>query len=532
MSTPRTSNQGSPSRQSSRGYASRPSSTTRSRAGTPVKNIRRNSSRSDGGLTPLPDEEVPTILLTSGRASPATSTTSTQPDRQLASSVGHWTDGPTGESEHDDGEETRQLISEMSQRRRDFDQTENDVRATLRLFEKMEKEEGRMEVGAAVAQSAEPAVSQNELPDGPQQHGQTEQPDPKVLAGLQRIQELDNILRQKNSVARSLKRERLSRESSAAGRGSTTTYQESACSDSDEEDSTSSVDLELRSVHSMETRTFITEPKLGTRVKIGIQALRDATGGSDAARSAEDVGLHQPPLKKKGYKQGDFIQRNIVLGPEARYYSAMTEEEKERVETLLQAADDELDDDASSTVGGSAKPYETMMARPMSTSSSAFYPDEDEHERLVKIDRKLQLIIPEPEWETKSIVWSTPASAMASGTQTPISTGRWAQQSVASFSSSLRDTVMHDQNVIIAPEVLLKNEQAQLAEIDAKLERLKEGEERPVTREEIDRLLYECMRFEADMRSRQSDWDLASVSEPSRCSSRAYSEVERQSIVM
>lgn len=53
-----------------------------------------------------------------------------------------------------------------------------------------------------------------------------------------------------------------------------------------------------------------------------------------------------------------------------------------------------------------------------STSLSGFYPVGSDLERLAEIDQSLQRIVPESDWETKSLVWS---SVQASGTLTPVS---------------------------------------------------------------------------------------------------------------
>src|SRR5690349_8385640 len=132
----------------------------------------------------------------------------------------------------------------------------------------------------------------------------------------------------------------------------------------------------------------------------------------------------------------------------------MTEEECDRVEEILRRMDEEDDDEIESLVAGGYKVQsgsdehgmrprtdtttsttdggESYMSRPMSTTSSAFFPEDHERLRLVDIDRyfvvfgqchrfirqntttgfflihsqmhrQLQLIIPEPEWDAKSI---------------------------------------------------------------------------------------------------------------------------------
>ncbi|TPX63929.1 hypothetical protein SpCBS45565_g06246 [Spizellomyces sp. 'palustris'] len=429
----------------------------RTRTGTPVKNVRPNSVRSDGGLTPLPDDDdAPIIIRSSSPTSPVPSSFNRTPTPLLLRSS----------SDEESQAYTKSFHEACTE------------------FQDMQQPEGAVPEFPPEEESVFPM-------------GNTEA---KIQQGLQRIRELDALLRQKNMLARALTKERLSRESSAAPRTKPGPQENTVAVDSSDDDDE---ELELKSVHSMETRTFITEPKLGARAKIGIQALRDG-GVNEAARSAEESQGPVPP-KKKGYKQGDFIQRNIVLGPEARYYSAMTEEEKERVERILNVDDTEEDvPDNVSVLTDHSKPSAFHFTRP-TTATTAFFPDTDEFEQLVEIDRKLQLIIPEPEWETKSIVWSEPASTNASGSQTPMP-GRFSRQSFSSSSVSIRDitAVMHDADNAKPAEVLLKDEQKQLREIDEKLEALREGDARPISREDLDRLLYECMRFEAELKSRQS----------------------------
>ena len=62
----------------------------------------------------------------------------------------------------------------------------------------------------------------------------------------------------------------------------------------------------------------------------------------------------------------------------------------------------------------------SSIDRPQS-SLTGFYPDPLDLNRLLEIDKELQKIVPESDWETKSLVWS---SAMPSGTTTPLSSIR------------------------------------------------------------------------------------------------------------
>jgi hypothetical protein len=96
--------------------------------------------------------------------------------------------------------------------------------------------------------------------------------------------------------------------------------------------------------------------------------------------------------KKTSYKRGNFIERNIALGPDARFYHALTEDEQLRVDKLL------TEEEVTSTAPG-------------------FIVNTAELERLVSIDRyhgvmvsKLCEMTPECEWESKSLIWSQPPS--------------------------------------------------------------------------------------------------------------------------
>ncbi|KAJ3143121.1 hypothetical protein HK100_009620 [Physocladia obscura] len=118
--------------------------------------------------------------------------------------------------------------------------------------------------------------------------------------------------------------------------------------------------FELRSVRSLEfnTRTFLTEPKMGRKLggfrrtgsgNSGEARAKKLLEGLKAGGSGSDVGVGET-RELKGYRQGDFIQRNIVLGPQARFYHAMTEVEQDRVEKLLMEND--IDDNDENEVEG------------------------------------------------------------------------------------------------------------------------------------------------------------------------------------
>jgi hypothetical protein len=89
----------------------------------------------------------------------------------------------------------------------------------------------------------------------------------------------------------------------------------------------------------------------------------------------------------------------------------MSQVECIRVESILDNPD--FDDDAS-------EDHASTFDRPQS-AFTGFYPEPKDLTRLEEIDKELQKIVPESDWETKSLVWS---SAMPSGATTPLSSIR------------------------------------------------------------------------------------------------------------
>ncbi len=75
---------------------------------------------------------------------------------------------------------------------------------------------------------------------------------------------------EKTKVAKDLKHDRIHRES-----GFSTPADSVSGSVRGSEDDVDLDDLELKSIHSLDTRTFITEPKMGARLKVGRDALNE-----------------------------------------------------------------------------------------------------------------------------------------------------------------------------------------------------------------------------------------------------------------
>jgi hypothetical protein len=185
----------------------------------------------------------------------------------------------------------------------------------------------------AAVQSGDDAAITRQL------HASTLSPEQAALleAGFQQIRDLDSLFLQKNSVARTLKRERLERERTVDG--STTTSNAPSdrgdSGDDDEEnghgkgegDEEEEESLELKSVHSYEERTFLTEPRLAVRRPIGKEALLERGGmrapslppsaiptlPSIASSAFVVAGGRWPKESAKAYVPGNFIQRNIAV---------------------------------------------------------------------------------------------------------------------------------------------------------------------------------------------------------------------------
>ncbi|RKO91579.1 hypothetical protein BDK51DRAFT_47543 [Blyttiomyces helicus] len=480
----------------------------------------RVSLRSGGGLTPLPDEDIPTIFL-----APELPSAARTPTHLAVDDADHPMDGDLRENA-----ETERLIEDIMRRHERWESTRNEVHTYLSKFkdpvENADQDAISEEIGGAAARSVEKETAESDVPPE----------DPtmiKIQQGFERIRELDALIKQKNTLARTLTQSRLTRERTDAPSSSTEDAFPSrartatADSFSDGWADDASDRAELRSVHSLDTRTFLTEPKMASRVRIGIQALA-AGGGSEASKGedAQHSGKHlhyidtvSDSLNSTSRPPWCEINTNYILlpqlGPEARYYAAMTEEEKDRVERILSVDDlDERSDtpsDVSESVPGTPfRPFTSM-------SMTGFVPDGEEYGRLVEIDRQLQLIIPEPEWETKSIVWSAPGtsggsvSGFGSGMLTPMTPGLWSRHSDRMSVISVRDVeaVMHDTELLKSDRTIT-DDLALLKAIDERLETLKDEDVRPLSREDLDHLLQECRMYSADCDVRRMGWEHSS----------------------
>lgn len=101
--------------------------------------------------------------------------------------------------------------------------------------------------------------------------------------------------------------------------------------------------------------------------------------------------------------------------------------------------------------------------------SRGFTPAEDERKKLYEIDMKLSDLVPQEEWETKSILWTpTNSTRECSGINTPMNA--WAPLSSPSVSRGV-DQVMKDHE-IFASEKYYLSEKPALIGLDSRLDLL------------------------------------------------------------
>ncbi|KAJ3259666.1 hypothetical protein HK103_001927 [Boothiomyces macroporosus] len=291
------------------------------------------------------------------------------------------------------------------------------------------------------------------LPDNQEDNRQ------KLYNGLLKIKEYDLQLKQKSMAARSLKKERLERESLTGTPVSLMSEPSYHNTLSDEDDD----EFELKSLNSEDLITFLTEPKF-KRISIGKEALLAA--GTKP----------KPKAKVTSYKQGDFIGRNIALGADARYYHAMTEEEMKRVDTLL--AIEENEEELQSR-------YDRII------NTSAFTPDTLELEKLNEIEGRLRKITPQATLET-DFLW-TPEGTTGRRTPTLITRSSTSKLIRARSEKDL-ETIIMDTGIKNSIQDIFENPK-RLEEIDQKLNELHSiPPDDILSREEIDSLVYSLTR--------------------------------------
>ncbi|KAJ3412797.1 hypothetical protein HDV05_000203 [Chytridiales sp. JEL 0842] len=286
----------------------------------------------------------------------------------------HGTTDSAGADTEDNSFNAMQLIDEIWKKHSDWEVDKHGVDeylATLR------NSSAATHPGTAVAREAEEGISISgaELAR-------------KIQEGMSRIQQLDSILLEKTELAKSF-----SSNNSTSDNLSVRQFD----SDADDDD-----DMEMRSVHSLDTRTFITEPKFvhkpgggaTTREAGKLRDTRERHSNESEGKSVKSL-THKYGLSK-GYEKGNFIQRNIILGPDARYYSALTKEEQQRVNSIVNVPENSAD-------------VSDKEERPLPLWSDE--KDAEEFAKLAELDRKLESLHEyDDKSEIQSLIWAPSAS--------------------------------------------------------------------------------------------------------------------------
>lgn len=357
-------------------------------------------------------------------------------------------DVDTKESEMDGTDES--IVEDILRRHFDWDERRSELDSYLNRIKKSYTSNSN-----SMLQNQKINIEEQNSPNEAKQKQEEEERRISILKGLHKIRQLDTILKEKTSLAKTMRSE-----SHVETRSPIPEY------DSDDE-------FELKSISSGDINTFVTEPKMEKRRKrIISQGIRKGNAGHEDNSQLLDedqaeLAADQPKLK--GYKKGDFIQRNIVLGPNARFYHAMTEEETFRVENILKK--EEMEDDINiqddeSVI--SANSNLSVFRLPWIETN-----DSNELESLADIDRKLV---------------SMGSRGLSAGS------GRFSHTSSAS--RSLRDA---NSIVFTEPQAVedwvrtIEIENIRLKEIDKRLDELQAAHhetELPLApREDIERLL-------------------------------------------
>ncbi|TPX31728.1 hypothetical protein SmJEL517_g05009 [Synchytrium microbalum] len=304
----------------------------------------------------------------------------------------------------------------------------------------------------------------------------------KILDGLAKIKELDAVIKEKTVLAQSLTSARASTAGSsspyiakAAESYPTNHLDDDNDSSIDETESVAGADLKSITSSAMDeaskTRTFITEPKLRIRRRriVVKRAESESSAIDDEYEEFEPVEpsgeAGRPPrpptrLRKKveakvtSYEPGDFITRNMALGPDARYFSAMTDDEKARVNFIM-AAEVQVETDTPDAADETSK---TQSIAPIPELPTPFVIES----RMGNIDTHLDRL------------------SSLHRLQTPYS--------VCSASRDINEILKDDVKDLADIQIC----EQQLENLEQQICRIREREMELATRDEIERVLLDC----------------------------------------
>jgi hypothetical protein len=185
-----------------------------------------------------------------------------------------------------------------------------------------------------------------------------------------------------------------------------------------------------------------------------------------------------------------FIQRNIELGTDARYFSALTQDEQERVDRVLMM----LEDETKALVDAEEERREALVV-----FLGGYVPEEEDLKKLVSIERSLQKLVPKSEWYDKCINADISDVSSISIIHKRVNY----TENVSSITDI--DTVMNEEHSV---HRMIKKDREKLSEIDYKLDKLKneaEGETARLDPEVLNKLLFQSYHDQAETEYQSKD---------------------------
>lgn len=216
--------------------------------------------------------------------------------------------------------------------------------------------------------------------------------------------------------------------------------------------------------------------------------------GNKSQASTSGINMSQ---SKKKTKKKDFIKRNKELAGEADQPVAMTDDEKRRLQSLLEGVDDlpELEDGEDISSLMETNPFQLTLQ-----PGEGFCPDVSESRTLSSIDQRLKGLMPEEDFK---FIFNK-GSGYAQGTESVVDTPPQRLFTRVGINSTGNDTAALDR---FGERVLYETKEerelkARLLAIESQLEQFKipkEMEDQPaedyhLTDQQLDELLDQCAR--------------------------------------
>ena len=213
-------------------------------------------------------------------------------------------------------------------------------------------------------------------------------------------------------------------------------------------------------------------------------------------------------------KKMDFIRRNIELAGESNYFFALTAEEKKRVERIIMHGEPPAESQADPNASEQHNPSDDTEDP---WEEYGYLPIADELKKLSEIDTQLKKLIPPDEWERKSVIsFNDEASILQrTGSVTDLEFWNGPSRATSALGNRTVDTVMHTD--LAKPMIALREARKRIKQLDDQLDALKAQYERepaaPLDKDSLNRLLFECMKYELDLKGRHAapGWETSSV---------------------